>query len=265
MEVIGERNNITTECGHQFHASCIMTNVSRNGFNCPCCRTAMAEYENDDEDDYTVDDEDDDEDDNFLETIHTASDLPDVVTMPIEEVVSQVLSSDIATEDFIRYILYDAYGYGELQEVYEEVSNQIENIVESLNRDEDETHDDDDADEDEDETQDEDDDEDLESVDTHDDDDENWCKRCSPHHYAECGSPCRDNYCTKSTGGRDIVSVDWDRRELVLRPSTCVSPQKTEIVMDLVRCMRPVKEMPPEISAEEQEWMAAIRELDNMF
>jgi len=253
MDVIGERNNITTECGHQFHASCIMTNVSRNGFNCPCCRTAMAEEEYPDgESEY---DDDDDVDDQFLETIHTASDLPDVVTMPIEEVVSQVLSSDIATEDLIRYILYDAYGYGELQEVYEEVSNQIENIVESLNRDEDDETQDDETQDDEtqddetqdDETQDEDDDEDLESIDTHDDDDENWCKRCSPHHYAECGSPCR---------------------ELVLRPSTCASPQKTEIVIDCVRCIlvdRHVKELPPEISVEEKEWMTAIRELDNLL
>jgi len=37
------KNCITTECGHSFHASCLMTNVSRNGFGCPYCRTAMAQ------------------------------------------------------------------------------------------------------------------------------------------------------------------------------------------------------------------------------
>jgi len=42
FDVIGDTNNITTECGHKFHASCLMTNVSCNGFSCPCCRTAMA-------------------------------------------------------------------------------------------------------------------------------------------------------------------------------------------------------------------------------
>jgi len=42
-ETIGAVNNIVTECGHKFHASCIMTNVCRNGFACPCCRTLMAE------------------------------------------------------------------------------------------------------------------------------------------------------------------------------------------------------------------------------
>lgn len=37
------KNCVTTECGHCFHASCLMTNISRNGFGCPYCRTLMAE------------------------------------------------------------------------------------------------------------------------------------------------------------------------------------------------------------------------------
>lgn len=54
FDLIGEKNNITTECGHKFHASCLMTNISRNGFGCPCCRAVMA----DEPDDATeVDDE----------------------------------------------------------------------------------------------------------------------------------------------------------------------------------------------------------------
>ena len=35
------KNRVTTECGHCFHASCLMTNVAHNGFGCPYCRTAM--------------------------------------------------------------------------------------------------------------------------------------------------------------------------------------------------------------------------------
>ena len=43
MDVIeGEKNKITTDCGHCFHANCLMTNVAHNGFGCPYCRTAMA-------------------------------------------------------------------------------------------------------------------------------------------------------------------------------------------------------------------------------
>ena len=52
MDQIEEgKNRITTECGHCFHASCLMTNVAHNGFGCPYCRTAMAEEVEDEEED----------------------------------------------------------------------------------------------------------------------------------------------------------------------------------------------------------------------
>jgi len=35
------RNCITTECGHQFHAACLMKNACINGFSCPSCRAQM--------------------------------------------------------------------------------------------------------------------------------------------------------------------------------------------------------------------------------
>jgi hypothetical protein len=44
------KNCVTTECGHCFHASCLMRNVAHNGFGCPYCRTAMAEDVEDEED-----------------------------------------------------------------------------------------------------------------------------------------------------------------------------------------------------------------------
>lgn len=44
-----EKNCVTTECGHSFHTNCLMTNVSHNGFGCPCCRSAMAACKEDDE------------------------------------------------------------------------------------------------------------------------------------------------------------------------------------------------------------------------
>lgn len=43
------KNSVTTECGHCFHASCLMKNVAHNGFGCPYCRTAMAEEVEDDD------------------------------------------------------------------------------------------------------------------------------------------------------------------------------------------------------------------------
>ena len=77
FDVIGDKNNITTDCGHKFHASCLMTNITRNGFGCPCCRAVMAENDtndsdenesNDDEDTYDSDEDtyDSDEDEELF-------------------------------------------------------------------------------------------------------------------------------------------------------------------------------------------------------
>jgi len=62
FDPIGEKNNITTECGHNFHASCLMTNITRNGFSCPCCRVLMAHHDPSDDDD---EEEDSDYDNNY--------------------------------------------------------------------------------------------------------------------------------------------------------------------------------------------------------
>jgi len=82
FECIGATNNITTECGHKFHASCLMTNVTRNGFGCPCCRTRMAELpdeEEEDDDETLVDDDSDDDSDDDTELDYTFSDNEDAL------------------------------------------------------------------------------------------------------------------------------------------------------------------------------------------
>ena len=56
---IGEKNSITTACNHTFHASCLIKNINRNGFTCPCCRSLMAEdlkNDSDEDSDYGSDD-----------------------------------------------------------------------------------------------------------------------------------------------------------------------------------------------------------------
>jgi hypothetical protein len=59
------KNCVTTECGHCFHASCLMKSVAHNGFGCPYCRTAMAEEPDDDDDD--EEEEEDEEEEMFDE------------------------------------------------------------------------------------------------------------------------------------------------------------------------------------------------------
>jgi len=66
-QIEGERNKVTTDCGHCFHTSCLMKNVAHNGFGCPYCRDAMAEEpadNNSDEeyDEFSVDEEDEEPD-----------------------------------------------------------------------------------------------------------------------------------------------------------------------------------------------------------
>ena len=59
------RNCVTTECGHCFHTNCLMQNVAHNGFDCPYCRSVMADIPEEDTE-YT---EDEDEEEIFQEYI----------------------------------------------------------------------------------------------------------------------------------------------------------------------------------------------------
>lgn len=55
-----DKNIIVTECGHKFHCSCLMKNVSYNGMDCPFCRNKMADDVDEEEDEESVDDEEED-------------------------------------------------------------------------------------------------------------------------------------------------------------------------------------------------------------
>jgi len=92
FEPIGDKNNITTECGHKFHANCLMTNISCNGFSCPCCRTVMIEKEKNNEDG----DEDGYEDD--------VDDVDDEDTSSEYSDESQDTSSEYSDDAFSRPI-----------------------------------------------------------------------------------------------------------------------------------------------------------------
>jgi hypothetical protein len=52
-------NCVKTECGHCFHASCLMKNIAHNGFGCPYCRTEMAEAVEDSDDEEEYEEEED--------------------------------------------------------------------------------------------------------------------------------------------------------------------------------------------------------------
>lgn len=66
----GSKNMVITECGHSFHCSCLMTNVSHNGFKCPYCRTKMCENDESDVDESDSDSEESTDTDSVYTEIH---------------------------------------------------------------------------------------------------------------------------------------------------------------------------------------------------
>jgi hypothetical protein len=68
MDVIEiNKNCVTTECGHCFHASCLMTSVAHNGFGCPYCRTEMAKEPEQEEEDWETDDGEEEEEEEIFD------------------------------------------------------------------------------------------------------------------------------------------------------------------------------------------------------
>jgi hypothetical protein len=61
------KNCIITECGHKFHASCLLRSVVHNNLDCPCCRFELVESpQEEDDEDYDENEEDDDEEETMI-------------------------------------------------------------------------------------------------------------------------------------------------------------------------------------------------------
>lgn len=62
------KNCIITECGHKFHASCLLRSVVHNNLDCPCCRFELVEspQEEEDDEDYDENEEDEDEEETMI-------------------------------------------------------------------------------------------------------------------------------------------------------------------------------------------------------
>ena len=60
--IVLSKNCVVTECGHTFHASCLLASVAHKNFDCPCCRFELAEHPEESEGEYS-DDGSEEEDD----------------------------------------------------------------------------------------------------------------------------------------------------------------------------------------------------------
>ena len=139
------KNCITTECGHCFHASCVMRNVAQNGFACPMCRTAMAEEP---EEEYSVISGDDsvvDPNPNdyalrgfrlFMDNVEgVAHDHEDVLEEREDEeepakptaahIAQQLTANGVTMEDLVKILLRDHEEYEEEDEEHDEVDERV--------------------------------------------------------------------------------------------------------------------------------------------
>jgi hypothetical protein len=105
VEIIGSTNRVTTECGHEFHTKCLLSNVAYNGFGCPYCRSEMVEesvanHLHEDEEDEEDEDDDDEEDDEYDDEIEE-SDILRGLRFMLQRVTGDILTdeNDIYDED----------------------------------------------------------------------------------------------------------------------------------------------------------------------
>ena len=123
------KNSVVTECGHKFHASCLLRSVAHGNFDCPCCRFELAEKpeESDDGDEDDDDDDDEDEDEISNETMQTMrwlfqraegeeleeeeededEDEEEVPDVPLNYIMDNLSTMNYTFEDMVKILLND--------------------------------------------------------------------------------------------------------------------------------------------------------------
>jgi len=143
------KNCVTTECGHQFHCSCLMKNSATNGFSCPMCRSTMAEEEDlsesDEESEYDLDDEQFDdnaltsfrmfhqqlageeveEEEDFDEDEEDEVVVEEIIRPSSETIATILIGQGITMEDMVKCFLIDHEEYDTDLERNELLSDQM--------------------------------------------------------------------------------------------------------------------------------------------
>lgn len=152
-----EKNRVTTECGHCFHASCLMTNIAHNGFGCPYCRTAMTEevasVNSDEEyDDFSFDSQEeegpdyndhvlrgarwmfqraegedvDDSDDSESESDDEEAERVEVEPRPsVDYIVEKLVQRGVSMEDLVKSILLRDHDEYQFHDEFERGDNEL--------------------------------------------------------------------------------------------------------------------------------------------
>jgi len=147
------KNCVTTECGHKFHTSCLMKNVAFNGFECPYCRTVMAEDDDEDSDDeeYDEDNAEDAEDeeaegeeegrlrwiiDEDTDEIDENYPLSDEDPIPsFDLILKTLIEKNVSYEDLVKCTLFGHLAFSftehnpEINRLNELINNKIYDII----------------------------------------------------------------------------------------------------------------------------------------
>ena len=152
MDNISETSNkVITECGHCFHTSCLMTNISHNGFGCPYCRTQMAEETASEDDSEAYDEEeevenmllrgmrwlfqrangetityngfDEDEEDEYEE--EEEAEEESVPKPSVQFLTQKLIRQGVTMEQLVKTLLLQHDEYYDHDEEFEHVSDQL--------------------------------------------------------------------------------------------------------------------------------------------
>jgi hypothetical protein len=126
-DIDANKNCVITECGHKFHASCLLRSIAHSNFDCPCCRFELTERPEESDDEYDDDDEEEDDDEISNETMQSMrwlfqraegeeleeeeeeedEDEDQVPEVPLNYVVDNLQTMNYTFEDMIKIILND--------------------------------------------------------------------------------------------------------------------------------------------------------------
>lgn len=122
--ILANVNCVTTDCGHSFHTSCLMKNTAVNGYDCPYCRTQMAESpEEEDDDDLDSDSDSDSE--------YDAEEEEDYILMGFRWFFQQVEGDELEgdADEYEEFQKEEREFNEENDQLSEEAKGKIENIM----------------------------------------------------------------------------------------------------------------------------------------
>lgn len=114
LECINKNNDyVKTECGHEFHCSCLMKNTAHNGYGCPYCRKVLAEETIDD--DSENDEYDEENYDEYIDNIH----------LGFRMFMNNAYEEEHTNEDIILYNVFKRENEEETKEIEKNKEEEI--------------------------------------------------------------------------------------------------------------------------------------------